>query len=46
MSLCGKYVAAVDNSDNHKVYIQNIERHVTLYITEGSKEPILDIKWS
>ena len=39
-------MAAVDNSDNHKVYIHNVERKVTLYITDGSKEATLDVRWS
>lgn len=39
-------MAAVDNSDSHKVYIHNLERKVTLYVTEGSKDIILDLKWS
>ena len=45
-SSCGRYVAAVDNSDNHKVYIHNLERKLTLYVTEGSKDAVLDLKWS
>ena len=33
-------------SDNHKVFIHNIERKVTLYVTEGTKDEVLDLKWS
>jgi WD40 repeat protein len=46
ISPCKRYVAAVDMSNDHKVYVQNIERNCLLLVTEGGKEKILDVQWS
>jgi len=46
ISPCKKYVAAVDQSNDHKVFIYNIERNAMLLSTAGGKDKINDIQWS
>ena len=46
ISPCGRYVASVDMSNDHKVNIYNIQREKNLLNIEGGKEKILDIAWS
>ena len=46
LSPCSRYVATVDNSNDHRVTIYNIERQKNLMTTNGSTDPILDVAWS
>lgn len=46
LSPCGRYVAAVDLHNDHRVTIFNIQREKQLLHIEGSKERIFDIAWS
>lgn len=46
LSSCGRYVACVDMSNDHKVTIYNIERKKQLLNVEGSKDKIFDCAWS
>lgn len=46
ISPCGRYVAAVDQHNDHHVCIYNIKREKELLFTEGSKEAIFDVAWS
>lgn len=46
ISPCGRYIASVDKSENHKVTIYNLQRKVILASVEGGKSAILDLKWS
>lgn len=46
VSPCQRYVAAVDQSNDHHVFVYNIERNKLLLNTEGGKEKIFDVKWS
>ena len=46
ISSCGRYVAATDMSNDHKVFVHNIERNVQLLQIDGSKDKIVDIQWS
>lgn len=46
ISPCQRYVACVDISNDHHVYVYNIQRNKMLLNTEGGKEKIFDVKWS
>ncbi len=46
ISPCGRYIASVDKSENHRVTIYNLQRKVTLATIDGGKSEILDLKWS
>jgi len=46
LSPCSRYVATVDNSNDHRVSIYNIERPKNLVTTNGSTDRILDVAWS
>ncbi len=46
ISPCSRYVASVDNSNDHKVSIYNIERNKNLLTINGSTDKILDVTWS
>lgn len=46
LSPCGRYVATVDLSNDHKVTIYNIERQKQLLVMNGAQDRILDVDWS
>ena len=46
ISPCGRYIASVDKSDNHKVTIYNLQRKVILVSIDSGKNSILDLKGS
>lgn len=46
ISPCGRYVAAIDKHDKHRVTIYNIARKVELVTVDGSKAEVLDLQWS
>jgi WD40 repeat protein len=46
ISSCGRYVACVDMSNDHKVTIYNIERKKLLVTVQGGTEKIFDVAWS
>jgi WD40 repeat protein len=46
ISPCGKYVAAIDKHDKHRVTIYNVARKVELVTVDGSKAEVLDLQWS
>lgn len=46
ISSCGRYVAAVDKHDKHRVTIYNLQRKVELITVDGSKSEVLDLSWS
>lgn len=45
-SSCGRYIACVDNQDNHRITIYNIERKCIVLHQDGSKNTILSLAWS
>jgi WD40 repeat protein len=45
-SQCGRYVACVDDNDNHRVTIYNLERHCEILSLEGGKADVTNLAWS
>lgn len=46
ISPCGRYVAAVDKHDKHRVTIYNVSRKLELVTVDGSKSEVYDLAWS
>lgn len=46
VSSCGRYIASVDKSNDHRVTIYNLQRKVHLATVNSGKSEITDLKWS
>lgn len=46
ISPCQRYIAAVDQSNDHTMYIYNVQRKKLLLNLSAGSDPIFNIQWS